>query len=42
MTPTLAHALNLLGVLASPAPPQPAPIVAQVWKPTHPGDEPPF
>jgi hypothetical protein len=35
--------LNRLGVIAQPAPsPQPAAYAPPQWKPTYPGEEPPF
>ena len=40
---TLAEHLNLLGVIARPAPPlPPAAYAPPQWKPTHPGEQPPF
>lgn len=40
---TLEQHLNLLGVIAQPKPPpKPAAYAAPQWKPTYPGEEPPF
>ena len=43
---TLAEHLDLLGIIPRKAPPKPAPQAAcyapPQWKPTYPGEQPPF
>lgn len=42
MTPALDYALRMIGVIEPPRKPEPRPPAVVAWKPTTPGEQPPF